>query len=510
MIDVTSIRFRLTAWYSLCLCAILLIFGIGARFALRASTSAAVDHELRARLDDVREFVDEQARWSVGHLKRELDEEAGMHGGMMELWDDTGALIFSSPRIRQIQQADVRAAIDTFTSHDRQYKVRVVESMRDFNQSFERFDEILLFAAPLLLLFAAAGGYWVSGRALAPVDKLTSDAASIGFSNLSHRLEVPGANDELQRLAVTLNRMLERIESAVQRIVQFTADASHELRAPLTLVHTAAEFSLRGERTPEAMRDAMQKILRESDRMTRLVEDLLLLARADSDADVEDLAPVDLLHSTSAAVESVRTVAEAKGLRLDFTSAPGSLFVMAGEQSLTRLLLILLDNAIKYTDSGGRIAVQLAQSSDRAEVVVSDTGAGIRAEDLPRIWDRFWRADKVRSRSTGGSGLGLAIAKSIALHHGAQIEVESEPGRGSSFRVSMKRIETNMELMSLVEQDSHAGQAGSLRRVGNPPASAHNGPSQADYQSAAGYQPAPHGSPAPHGQASSHGEINKV
>src|SRR6516164_6239487 len=114
MIDVTSIRFRLTAWYSLCLCAILLIFGIGARFALRASTSAAVDHELRARLDDVREFVDEQTRWSVGHLKRELDEEAGMHGGMMELWDGKRALIFSSPRIRQIQQADVRAAIDIF------------------------------------------------------------------------------------------------------------------------------------------------------------------------------------------------------------------------------------------------------------------------------------------------------------------------------------------------------------------------------------------------------------
>ena len=467
MIDVTSIRFRLTAWYTVCLFAILLVFGIGARFALWASTRAVVDRDLRARLDDVQEFVYDQTRWSVAHLKHELDEEAGMHGGMLEVWDENGGLIFSSPRIREILRSDVRDIIETFTSRGRTYKVRVVESMRDFNQSFKRFDEILLFAAPMLLLLAAAGGYWISGRALAPVDKLTSDAAAIGFTNLSQRLEVPRANDELQRLAVTLNRMLERIESAVQRMAQFTADASHELRAPLTLVQTAAEYSLRGERTAESMRDAMQKILRESQRMTRLVDDLLLLARADSDADAEELSAVDLVHAASTAVESLRPIAETKGLRLEFASTVNPLLVMASEQSLARLILILLDNAIKYTESGGRIKLQVL-SSDRATIIVSDTGAGIRTEDLPRIWDRFWRADKVRSRSAGGSGLGLAIAKSIAQRFGAELTVESELGHGSIFRVSMPLASAIEEELDHVGQARHDVQDGSHTNLYNP------------------------------------------
>ena len=216
------------------------------------------------------------------------------------------------------------------------------------------FEAILLLLAVPALLLAALGGFWLSGRALAPVDRITTEARRISISNLETRLEPPAAKDELHRLVLTLNEMLERIDSAVKRMVQFTADASHELRAPLTLIHTAAEFSLRRERTREDLLDAMRKIVRESDRTSRLVDDLLLLARADSGNDGSALTPLDLCASARNAVEQAMILAEPKDIRVaaDIPSEP--IPVDGDERALSRLWLILLDNAIKYTNPGGQ------------------------------------------------------------------------------------------------------------------------------------------------------------
>jgi heavy metal sensor kinase len=441
MLDLTSIRFRLAAWYFLCLTLILAIFGFGARYAIRRSILDAVDRDLRDRMEDVREFVDEQSKFSPQHLVHELEEqgETGLGGGLVELRDESGSLMFRSARWQNVD-AEIRDARQDFTSYGRHYTARVAEPMHAFNESLRTFDRILLLSAPLLLLLASLGGYWISGRALAPVDRITRDAESIGITNLSQRVETPTANDELRRLALTLNKMLDRIEQAVQRMTQFTADASHELRAPLTLIHTAAEFSLRGERPPAELTEGLRRILRESDRMSQLIDDLLLLARADSGADQIVLTPVDLVQAASTAAESVRGPAAAKQQRLDVRLPSSPVLVLGDEEALIRIVVILLDNAVKYTQQGGCIRLEAQQSDHTAVVRVTDTGIGISPEDLPKIWDRFWRADKVRSRNGGGAGLGLAIARSIAQRHRAELDVQSEPGKGSTFTLRLDLV----------------------------------------------------------------------
>jgi heavy metal sensor kinase len=277
----------------------------------------------------------------------------------------------------------------------------------------------------------------MSGRALAPVDRITRDARSITASNLSHRLAVPRAKDELQRLSETLNQMLDRIETSFNQVRQFTADASHELRAPLTLIHTAAEFSLRRERGRDDLVEALRKVLRESKRTAHMVDDLLLLARADSDKNGFESAPLDLQPVLKDVSEQAVLLAESKGIEVAVEIANDSIEVQGDESSLRRLFLILIDNAIKYTPVGGKVGIGLRRELGQATIQVRDNGIGIASEDLPRIFDRFWRADKVRSRDAGGAGLGLSIANWIVEKHGGTLTVESELGGGSVFSVRL-------------------------------------------------------------------------
>ncbi len=275
----------------------------------------------------------------------------------------------------------------------------------------------------------------MSTRALSPVDRITNHARAIHAENLSARLPVLAEQDELGRLTQTLNEMLDRIEAEMKRIVRFTADASHELRAPLTLIHTAAEFSLRRERPREELLDAMRKVVRESARTSRLVDDLLLLARADSHVNAPVLGPADVLSTGRQATELASTLAQAKNIDFSADIPPDTLLMNGDEDLLEQLWLILLDNAVKYTPEGGSIRFAMRSVNSRMEVRVSDSGVGISSEDLPHVYDRFWRADKVRSRSGGGVGLGLSIARWIVDSHRGHIEVHSEPGRGSEVTV---------------------------------------------------------------------------
>jgi heavy metal sensor kinase len=323
----------------------------------------------------------------------------------------------------------------------RKFTIQVAESLEEFDESLRDFRNLLLISSPVFLLLASLGGYWISTRALSPVDRITRDARSIGIANLSSRLQMPQARDELRRLTGTLNEMLDRIDLAVRRMVQFTADASHELRAPLTLIHTAAEFSLRRERTRDELVDAMRKILRESDRTSRLVDELLLLARADSGTDDLRLEPVNITDLGRNAVEQISTLAEPKGIAVSYEIPNAPVMVDGDEQALARLWLILLDNAVKYTNERGHVTFSIRDTNSQAEVLVSDTGVGIAAPDLPFVYDRFWRADKVRSRSGGGAGLGLSIARWIVDRHGGKIEIRSEAGQGCRVfvRLPLKR-----------------------------------------------------------------------
>jgi signal transduction histidine kinase len=246
---------------------------------------------------------------------------------------------------------------------------------------------------------------------------------------------LPCAKDELRRLTETLNAMLDRIESSVKRITQFTADASHDLRTPLSLIRTNAELALRRPRTESEYRATLSRILASSEESAQLIEQLLTLARADAGATQLNLKVAPLLPVLLDACQQARLWAQAKGLDFQDSLPSEPLTVHMDAPAMERLLLTLLDNAVKYTSAGGTVRLRAHSDERHAIVEIADSGIGIADSDLPYIFDRFYRADQARSREVPGSGLGLAIARWIADGHNATIDVESSMGNGALFRV---------------------------------------------------------------------------
>jgi heavy metal sensor kinase len=292
----------------------------------------------------------------------------------------------------------------------------------------------LLASAPLLLLISCAGGYWVSRRALKPVDRITAAARSISISNISERIPVSQTRDELQRLAETCNAMLDRLESSVNQIKRFTADASHELRGPLSLIRTAAEIALKNPRADVESRRALKDIVDEVAKAAILLEEMLTLARADSLPVTLPRTQVDLAALLEEVCATARPIAKQHALNFLRDDDDGKVMVLGDASALKRLMWILLDNALKYSTPNGTIAVSLSTVAGQAKVVVHDNGIGISPADLPFVFDRFYRADPSRG-IVEGNGLGLAIAKWIAETHQAVLSVTSEQGMGTSFTV---------------------------------------------------------------------------
>jgi len=293
---------------------------------------------------------------------------------------------------------------------------------------------ILGIAYPVTLAVASLGGVFLASRALYPIDKLTRVARRISAEDLSQRLNLRLPNDEVGRLARTFDEMIARLEDAFRRQRQFTADASHELRTPLTAVKGEVEVALTRPREPDTYRQVLQNVNEEVDRLIRLVSSLLTLARADAGQIPVALEAVDVAVLVDAAVEQVRPAAQQRDIELVLASGP-PVTLRADEDLLLQLLLNLLDNAIKYTPPGGRVTAGWSAGSAQVELWVRDTGVGIAPEHLPHIFDRFYRADKARSRADRGTGLGLSICRWIAEAHGGSISVESEPGQGCTFTV---------------------------------------------------------------------------
>jgi signal transduction histidine kinase len=273
-------------------------------------------------------------------------------------------------------------------------------------------------------------------RALRPVDEITSVAKSISVQNLSQRVAVPRTGDELQRMSETWNAVLERLEIAVKRIRQFTADASHELRTPLAVIRATAELALRRERAPDEYRKSLRAIEAEAEHMTVLTESLLTVARADANGLGMEFAATDLQELVNAVVHQNDALAAEKGILLITRTGGPPVLATANASGIRRLLLILIDNALKYTPAGGTVTVSAATGAGGAVLSVEDTGQGIAAAVLPHIFERFYRGDPARSGS--GYGLGLSIAQAIAQAHGSEITVESAPGAGARFSVALK------------------------------------------------------------------------
>jgi heavy metal sensor kinase len=463
-----SIRFRLTAWYFVSLAVTLAIFVVGARISVGISLYRSVDNDLTNRLSGVQRFVN----WQVGRgrqmpaIREEFEEHSvmGLGGGTFQVCDSRGAIVYRSASLasfpvdiavpsqlrnsiryetREVRGRSLRVASQAIEVNGKPFSIQVIEPLREFEESLEHFESIIAVLAPLLLITASFWGYWISQKALAPVDRITREARLISISNLSARLAVPASKDELERLSTALNEMLDRLDKSVQQIRQFTSDASHELRAPLTLIHAITDFSLRRERSREELLAGMQKVKLEEGRMTKLVDDLLILARADSDEDDIRGQSVDLGSVLYETCERAQILAKPKSIQVTKAISQEGLEVSGDEQALSRLFLILVDNAIKYTPDCGFVEIELVRDREFAVASVRDTGIGIAAEDQPYIFHRFWRADKVRSREIGGIGLGLSIARWVAQQHRGSIDVQSEPGKGSTFTVRIPILINN-------------------------------------------------------------------
>ena len=454
-----SIRTRLALWFTTVLACGLVLLSILLYWGLKKSIESATDKELSAKLKAVAGLMQTNIpKLTLAELQEEFGERSSL--GPDDLWQiqtvdgqpvfQSGPIQPYSKRVAEITSSAVphRATIILNEKHKKvlrvmsgrvsvgtkEYAVQVAADLSEFVELLDALKWLSLITIPLTLLLASVGGYWLSSRALAPVLEITRETRTINSTNLSKRLSLPPNEDELRTLSLTLNDMLDRIESAFQRVQRFSADASHELRTPISVIRATAELALRKQRDPQSYRDALLEVLRESERTSGMIENLLSLARSDASPRLP-LTQVDIAGIVLACHEQIVPIASQKGITnaLDVPSAPA--LTLGNAEALHRLFLILLDNAIKYSSEQGRITTSLAKLDGEIAVTIEDTGIGIAEDVLPHIFERFYRADKARSRDLGGAGLGLSIAKWIADAHHAEIQVTSTLGHGSAFRV---------------------------------------------------------------------------
>ncbi len=419
-------RFRLTAWYAVILTAGLALFGGLIWLSLRHRLLDEIDQDLAGRASRFEKYFRTESieTTSDRQLRDELDEfcQALPALSYLDLQGKTFSFRYSTA------SSDFRVLRRKFDSFD----LEVGTSIEGVEHTLNLLRLLLFSLSPIVIVIACAGGWWLSARALKPVNDITRAALSISIENLSQRLPVPSTGDELTRLTNVLNGMLARLEAAVKTLSQFVADASHEFRTPLAVIRTTAELALRRERQPESYRQSFQEIIAETERMTVLVEDLLILARSDTGAADMPLIPLDLREIVQDVISEMRGLAENRRIQFRADLGDGKVMISGNRAALHRLFLVVLDNGLKYSADGSEVIVKLADNS----ITIRDFGVGIHETDLPHIFKRFYQAD--RARSQGGYGLGLSLAESIVKAHGGSIRVSSTVGAGSSFIIELK------------------------------------------------------------------------
>jgi heavy metal sensor kinase len=437
-----SVRARLTLWYAGVLTLIICLFSAGILAFVAARLYAGLDAQLAREIATVgkmyREEPDElkdlASHWGITLFQV---EEGGSIRYQTEAWEREGLA-------RSLQTGDTASPLSWAAPNGRRYRVQNISgspygvaaaieenSLRD---TLWTLAGILAMGIPFAVGLAIAGGYFLAGRVLAPVGAMADKARQITAESLAERLPVDNAEDEFGRLATVFNDTLSRLQDAFERLRRFTADASHELRTPLTAMRSVGEVALRNTRDASAYRDVIGSMLEEVDRLTRLVESLLTLTRADSGK--IHLAPeaLDLGVLAGSVIDQLRVLADEKQQELTL-QAPVPVHAMGDPALVRHALTNVIHNAIKYTPNGGAISVELKASLGQAVIEVRDSGPGIPGAHRDRIFDRFYRVDTSRSREEGGVGLGLAIARWAIEANGGRIELASGERRGSLFRI---------------------------------------------------------------------------
>jgi heavy metal sensor kinase len=458
-----SIRARLTLWYTgILTVTFLLLVGIG--YGL---LSYSLSHEVDAALRGVAQALSQRPHEAGNSFfPREIDEIFRRFFGSspwnryFEMFDPLGRRLRQPPPsgaeslpLSEKALENASKGLSTFETVEGlgEHPVRILTlpvveagrvarlvqvgmSLEGSHVTRRRYLLIMSAVLPFGLLLAGGGGWLLARRVLSPVDRMAETARVISAERLSGRIEETGTGDELDRLANTLNSMLERLDASFQQIRQFSGDASHELQTPLTILKGELEVALRSRRSPEEYQRVLNSALEEINRIEHLVEGLLLLARSEAGVLKMDHRAVNLVHLIEEVCDQGKLLAREKNIDLVIGNL-NDLELRGDHERLRRLLLNLVDNAIKYTPSGGQVTVSVDREDDTACIRVSDTGIGLPEEDRERIFHRFYRGTEARSLVEAGAGLGLCIARSIAEAHGGRVRVESTPSIGSAFSV---------------------------------------------------------------------------
>lgn len=454
--NMRSIRFRLTVWYSLALAAGLVFFGLVTWISMRQSLLYDARGLLTTQIRSAQSFVDAELNDPKVNLVEELNEysHALPMGNILQIWGGAKQVVFSSvegfPGRSESASALTMQTIfwqgkpylfgtETKNIHGRQWQFAFFVSLDETNRLLNKLRLFLITLLPAVMLAAPLGGSWLSRRALKPVDDLTAAARSVSLESLSRRLFVPQTGDEIQRLAETLNALLSRLDAALQRLSQFTANAAHELRTPVAVIRTTAELAARRDRPGESYRQALMQVMSEAEGMTKLLDDLLLLARNDSAVVEMPKQAFDLANTVKEACGQMSPLALTRRIQLECLAGAKSILVTGNEAAIRQLAVVLLDNAIKYSPQGGEVQVSIKDNEETIQLEVADSGPGIRDEDRPHIFERFYRSPQVQYANPSGSGLGLALAASIAKMHATEVEVARSRLGGSLFSINLQK-----------------------------------------------------------------------
>jgi len=444
-----SIKFRLTLWYLVAIVAMLVVFGTFAFYLLSRNLYRGLDQSLRDRV------IELQGSIRYDPINRQFLIAPNV-GEFVMFYDADGVLI---QRLGPNIQADISRTVELALLGKKEFQTAerpegpavrfyavpldvasqervaflVGRATNDIVSVLSIFRMVILNSSIFVLILAGVGGIFLADRTLKPVEKIAETARTIGESDLSRRIDVQ-TDDELGLLAATINGMIDRLETAFKKERQFVADASHELRTPLAILQAESSLALEKDRSPAEYQQSLELVSQEIEFMSEIVGKMLLLARSDSGSETIDFEDVKLKPLLAELAQDLDLLVQDKGLTLEL-GAMDELKVRGDRIKLKQLFLNILDNAVRYTPGGGTITASLVRRDGQAVASITDTGIGIPADHLPFIFDRFYRVDKSRTASDGGTGLGLSIALSAAKMHGGGIEVESEPDKGTTFRV---------------------------------------------------------------------------
>lgn len=472
-----SLAFRLAAWYALLLSATFTLVGTGMFYGLEQYLRSSLRDSLRRRSAQVEQILEQApAGSSNADIAEAIDTRVApeFNNRFVRVTRAPAELVYRSgapadhsfdaavipapsltwpPKslVRPVPTASGRVMLGStpVDTPSGRYLIELGASLEPVEALQNRLLGLLGVLLPILVVCAAGGGYLLVHWALRPVERMSRTAEQISVQNLDARLPVVPSGDALQRLSISLNHMLARLRDSVQTSRRFLADASHELRTPLTIIKgELQEIVGHGEspgQRPGDVRERIGSVLEEVGRLEHLVSGLLVLSRLDAGDVQREWVDVSLGELASSIVEQMRLVAEDRGVLLQATALP-RVTVRGDRDRLKQVIVNLLDNAIKFTPRGGLVSLRTQQSGAYGILEVRDNGVGIPAAALPHVFDRFYRVDEARSREDGGAGLGLSIVRSICSAHGAEIEVDSAPGRGSRFRLKFPQPEPSADL----------------------------------------------------------------